>query len=314
MHRNRLGVARGAVGGIEQVALKVLAPTGLDGQDIRDRVGQHTRQFVLRGRRRGRKRHDALVHKPDKRDVDDHNAHQDHGKRRHHRSERRHRADNRGDGGNERIHRHVYQPRVAAHKTARLAHERSAKAAGVKCHGLIGERVKAQARQVIVARNLELVDGVVLQLGEDLAYQVNEHERQNVGTKYLEYLIARHRTRLDAVDDKGHHVGVGKREQKDVARRREHREKDNQRLRACDVPKTLQRAANGGAFERAGASLRHGLPFTSDRAKRHCCTLKRTSGKHDAKSARAVLTPAPHRQMQLVLVFLVCEQLRGCEP
>lgn len=170
VHRNRLGVARGTVGGIEQVALKVLAPTGLDGQNIRDRVGQHARQFVLRGRRRGRKRHDALVHKPDKRDVDDHNAHQDHGKRRHHRSERRHRADNRGDGGNERIHRHVYQPRIAAHKTARLAHERSAKAAGVKCHGLIGERVKAQARQVIVARNLELVDGVVLQLGEDLAH------------------------------------------------------------------------------------------------------------------------------------------------
>ena len=170
VHRYRLGVARGAVGSIEQVALKVLAPTGLDGQDIRGRVGQHARQLVLRGGRRGRKRHDALVHKPDKRNVDDHNAHQDHGKRRHHRSERRHRADNRGDGGNERIHRHVYQPRIAAHKTTRLAHERSAKAAGVKCHGLIGERVEAQARQVIVTRNLELIDGVVLQLREDLAH------------------------------------------------------------------------------------------------------------------------------------------------
>ena len=170
VHRNRLGVARGAVGGIEQVALKVLAPTGLDGQDVRDRVGQHARQLVLRGGRRGRKRHDALVHKPDKCDVDDHDAHQNHGKRRYHRGERRHRADNRGDGGNERIHRHVHQARVAAHKTTRLAHKRSAKATGVECHGLIGECVEAQARQVIVTRNLELVDGVVLQLGEDLAH------------------------------------------------------------------------------------------------------------------------------------------------
>ena len=287
VHRNRFGIARGAVGGIEQVALKVFAPTGLNGQDVRDRVGQHTRQLVLRGGRRGRKRHDALVHKPDKRNVDNHDAHQDHGKCGHHRGERHHRADDRGDGGDERIHRHVHQPRVAAHKTARLAHKRSAKAAGVERHGLIGERVEAQARQVIVARNLELVDGVVLQLGEDLAYQVNEHERQNVRTEDLKHLVACHGAGLDAVDDKGHHVGVGKRKQKDIARRREYREKDDQRLCARNVPKTLQRAAHGGAFERTGASLRHGLPFASDRAKRHCCTLKCTSGKHDAKNARA---------------------------
>ena len=170
MHRDRLGVARGTIGGVEQIAFKVLAPAGLDGQDVRDRVGEHARELVLRGGRRGRKRHDALVHKPDKRDVDDHDTHQDHGKRRHHRDECGHGADNRGDGGNERIHRHVDQARVAAHKTARLAHKRSAKTAGVECHGLIGERVEAQACQVIVARNLELVDGVVLQLGEDLAH------------------------------------------------------------------------------------------------------------------------------------------------
>ena len=143
VHRDRLGVARGTIGGVEQIALKVLAPAGLDGQDVRDRVGQHARQFVLRGRRRGRKRHDALVHKPDKRDVDDHDAHQDHGKRRHHRGECGHGADDRGDGGDERIHRHVHQPRIAAHKTTRLTHERSAKAAGMECHGLVGERVEA---------------------------------------------------------------------------------------------------------------------------------------------------------------------------
>ena len=287
MHRNRFGIARGAVGGIEQVALKVLAPTGLDGQDVRDRIGKHARQLVLRGGRRGRKRHDALVHKPDKRDVDDHNAHQDRGKCGHHRGERRHRADDRGDGRDERIHRNVDQARVATHETARLAHERSAKATGVERHGLVGERVEAQARQVVVTRDLELVDGVVLQLREDLAYQVNEHERQNVRTKDLKHLVACHGAGLDAVDDKRHHVGVGKRKQKDIARRREYRKKDDQRLRARDVPKTLQRAAHGGALERAGASLRHGLPFASDRARGHCCTLKRASVKRDAKSARA---------------------------
>ena len=109
----------------------------------------------------------------------------------------------------------------------------------MECHGLVGERVEAQTRQVIVARNLELVDGVVLQLGEDLTHQVNEYERQNVRAKDLKHLVARHGAGLDAVDDEGHHIGIGKREQKDVTRRREHREKDNQRLRARDVPKTL---------------------------------------------------------------------------
>ena len=294
VHRDRLGIARGTISGVEQITFKVLAPAGLDGQDVRDRVGEHARELVLRGGRRGRKRHDALVHTPDKRDVDGHDAHQDHGKRRHHRGERRHRADDRGDGGDERIHRHVDQTRVAAHKTACLAHKRSAKAAGVKCHGLIGERVEAQARQVIVARNLELVDGVVLQLGEDLAHQVNEYERQDIGAEDLKHLITRHGTGLNAVDNEGHHIGIGKRQQKDVARRREHREKDNQRLRARDTPKPLQRAAHGGAFQRTGVSLRHGLPFASDRAKRHCCTLKRTSGKRDVKgSGVPAFAPVP---------------------
>lgn len=109
----------------------------------------------------------------------------------------------------------------------------------MECHGLVGECVEAQARQVIVARDLELVDGVVLQLGEDLAHQVDEHERQNVGTEDLKHLVTRHGTGLNAVDNEGHHIGIGKRQQKDVARRREHREKDNQRLRARDIPKTL---------------------------------------------------------------------------
>ena len=109
----------------------------------------------------------------------------------------------------------------------------------MECHGLVGECVKAQARQVIVARDLELVDGVVLQLGENLAHQVDEHERQNVGTEDLKHLVTRHGTGLNAVDNEGHHIGIGKRQQKDVARRREHREKDNQRLRARDIPKTL---------------------------------------------------------------------------
>ena len=149
---------------------------------------------------------------------------------------------------------------------------------------------------MIVARNLELIDGVVLQFGEDLTRQVHKHERQDVRAKDLEYLIARHGAGLDAVDDEGHHIGVGKREQKDIARRRKHREKDDQRLRARDIPKTLQRAAHGGALERAGASLRHGLPFASDRAKRHCCTLKRASGKCDTKSGRApAFAPVPRR-------------------
>ena len=152
---------------------------------------------------------------------------------------------------------------------------------------MVGKRIEAQARQVIVARNLELVDGIVLQLGEDLAYQVNEHERQNIGAKDLKHLVACHGAGLDAVDDKRHHVGVGKRKQKDIARRREYREKDDQRLRARDIPKTLQRAAHGGALERTGAFLRHRLPFASDRANRHCCTLKRASGMYDTKSARA---------------------------
>ena len=117
---------------------------------------------------------------------------------------------------------------------------------------------------MIIAGNLELVDGIVLQLGKNLAHQVNEHERENIRPKGLEYLIARHRTGLNTVDDKRHDIGVGKRKQEDVARRRKHRKENDQRLCARDVPKSPQRSTHGRSLDRAGTSLRHGLPFADD--------------------------------------------------
>ena len=68
------------------------------------------------------------------------------------------------DGGDERVHHHVDQPHIPAHEAAGLADEASAKAAGVEGHRLVGERVKAQARKVVVAIHFELHHGPVLQL------------------------------------------------------------------------------------------------------------------------------------------------------
>ena len=123
----------------------------------------------MRSGRRGRKRHDALVHHPNERNIDDHDENQNRRKQRHHRRQRRNRADNRGNRGDQRVNGHVHQAGVATHEATRLAHERSAKTTGVERHGLIGKRVEAQARQMIIAGDLELVDGIVLQLGENLA-------------------------------------------------------------------------------------------------------------------------------------------------
>mgnify|MGYP007099521004 CR=1 FL=1 len=50
-----------------------------------------------------------------------------------------------------------------------------------------------------------------------MAHQVNEYERQDIGAEDLKHLITRHGTGLNAVDNEGHHIGIGKRQQKDVA-------------------------------------------------------------------------------------------------
>ena len=78
-------------------------------------------------------------------------------------------------------------------------------------------RVEAQAAQAVVAVDLELVDGVVLQLREDLPREVDDHERCHVRPEDRDDLARGHGDGLDTVDNEAHDVGVREGEQKDIA-------------------------------------------------------------------------------------------------
>jgi len=89
------------------------------------------------------KRKDSLVHAR----RHDHIDHQHHRERcrvgGNRRSERDERAGRARDGGDERVDHYVHHLGVAAHELAGLANQRAAKPAGVKRHGLVGQRVEA---------------------------------------------------------------------------------------------------------------------------------------------------------------------------
>lgn len=44
---------------------------------------------------------------------------------------------------------------------------------------------------MVIAVDLQLVDGVVLQLGTDLAYEVHQQQRQDIGPEDLPNLVGR---------------------------------------------------------------------------------------------------------------------------
>ena len=110
---------------------------------------------------------------------------------------------------------------------------------------------------MVVAVDLQLVDGVVLQLGADLPHEVHEQQGQDVGAEDLPYLVRGDGGGLDAVDDEAHHPGVDEDEQGHVGDGGEHGEERRARLHAGDLPKAAQRALDGGLLELLDVALGH---------------------------------------------------------
>ena len=114
-------------------------------------------------------------------------------------------------------------------------------------HRLVGKRVEAQARELVVTVDLELVDRVVLELRERLAYGVHHEKCKHVGPKHGKHLVCRDGRGLHAVHDEAHHVGVRKGEKRNVAHRAHDGEHEGAHLLARDSPEVVQRATDGRA-------------------------------------------------------------------
>ena len=108
---------------------------------------------------------------------------------------------------------------------------------------------------MVVAVDLQLVDGVILQLRADLADEVHQQQRQDVGAEDLPYLIGGDGGGLHAVHDEAHHPGVDEDEQRHVGDGGEHGEECRAGHHARDLPKAAQRTLYGGFLELLDVSL-----------------------------------------------------------
>ena len=115
-------------------------------------------------------------------------------------------------------------------------------------HGLVGERVEAEARKVVVAVDLGLEDGVVLELRADLADHVHQNERDDVGAEDLPHLVRCDRAELDAIDDEAHDVGVRIGEQADEADGGDDTQDEGPGALLRDLPEEVERALDGGGI------------------------------------------------------------------
>ena len=137
-----------------------------------------------------------------------------------------------------------------------MTDERAAEAVGVEGHGLVGERVEAEAREVVVAVDLGLEDGVVLELRADLADHVHQDERDDVGAEDFPDLVGADRTELDAIDNERHDVSVRVGEHADEADGGNDSECEGPRALLRDLPEKVERALDGGGI----LGLHHGEP------------------------------------------------------
>ena len=186
----------------------LLAPVGLHGKDVGDRVGQLSGQLVLGAGRPLVQVQDALVH-----DVGDDSVHREHGHEHAGVNGYGGKQDEAGEGdraqdGKEREVHGLEQLGIAGHELGGLAHERAAEAVGVKRQRLVAQAVEGHGGKVVVHGDLQLPERVVLKLATCLAGDVDANERRDVGTEHREDLIGGHRLGRDAVDDEAHHVGV----------------------------------------------------------------------------------------------------------
>ena len=112
---------------------------------------------------------------------------------------------------------------------------------------------------MVIAVDLQLVDGVVLQFGTDLAHEVHQQQRQDIGPEDLPNLVGRDGRGLHAVHDEAHHPGVHEDEERHVGDGGEHGKRRGARLHTGDLPKAPQRSLDCGLFEFGDVALGHGV-------------------------------------------------------
>ena len=142
----------------KEPALVVLTAVGLDGKDVGHGIGEHAGELVLGARRLCREGQNAPVHAIGNDHVEHKHHHEDGNKERRDRRENAHREHDGGKRWPQRVRHHVNQAGVTRDKPRGLAHQAAAKAAVVERHRLVGECVKAQARELVVTVDLQLVD------------------------------------------------------------------------------------------------------------------------------------------------------------
>ena len=137
---------------------------GLDGEDVRDAVGQFAGEPVL-GAGGGRVAGQGTPEQePDHDDVDDEDGRQDDDVERDERRQHDDGQDRRGDERHQRVVEELHQRGVGVRELRRLGDQRAAEPAVVEGHALVREGVEDEGGEVVVAEDLEFPDRVVLEL------------------------------------------------------------------------------------------------------------------------------------------------------
>ena len=182
-HALRIARHHLAIRRVEQPPLVVLAPVGLHGQDVRDRIRQFAGQLVLGA--------GGLFSVSVQASVLCFGAPREH-RHEHRRIGRHHRKQDEageGDGAKDRQKREVHGLQklgVTGHEFRGLADERATEAVGMERQRLVAQTIEGHGGQIVVHGDLQLPQRVVLKLAAGLSRQIDADER----------------------DDEAHHVGV----------------------------------------------------------------------------------------------------------
>ena len=152
------------VGLREEVFFVGFPAGGLDGEDVRDAVGQLAGEPVLGAGGGCVARQGTPEQEPDDDDVDDKDGRQDDDVERDQRCQHDDGQDRRGDERHQRVVEELHQRGVGVRELRGLGDQRAAEPAVVEGHALVREGVEDEGGEVVVAEDLKFPDRVVLEL------------------------------------------------------------------------------------------------------------------------------------------------------
>jgi hypothetical protein len=117
----------------------------------------------------------------------------------------------------------------------------------VEGHRLRGERVEAQRGQLVVHADLQLGDGVVLQLGADLPHEVAHDEGDHEPAELRPHAVGADAALAHLVHDDAHDVGGGVGQEEHVAQRGEHRPPERPDVAAGRLPEVVEGPPHDGS-------------------------------------------------------------------